>query len=414
MRKILLSILFFAAGPVCAMGWGADDADLASPVAVKEIEGRLAREGRLENNIRVFPAQQTASAAVARPAGEELKSISGLFELTNAKGELFAARFAKVFLVGSNGVLAESGVDAQGGWSVAPPANYTGTAVIRLSLDNNFWKFSSRSGESYQWEGLTAALPLETGLDAGTFRLNPESANGQAGYIHLSFLEALALFEKNEIGIDWWQRVGVVWPGSGDYYQPWSHSVNLTNAKAWDVNLHELGHSIVYAATNSRPGGGQHKIDECYNADLAWSEGFPTFFAAAAHLDPGDPDAKFEYLVPRRAPIRLENVPEDVCPGDTNEWRVAAALWDIADVHEDGADRLGIGFARLWNSLAAKDIVGLKGAWELIKAGLMPEETIIAEAVLKQNTIDYSSALAKRQARKNLGDIFSIADWDGK
>ncbi|MFP5501741.1 MAG: hypothetical protein ACLGIN_04575, partial [Candidatus Sericytochromatia bacterium] len=98
-------------------------------------------------------------------------------------------------------------------------------------------------------------------------------------------------------------------------------------------------------------GGGPHKIDECYSGGLAWSEGFASFFSAVISIRRDDPDAKFEYMVPRRKPIRIENVPDDVCEGYTNEWRVSSALWDLYDTNEDGTDRVALSFKTIWGAL---------------------------------------------------------------
>jgi hypothetical protein len=56
-------------------------------------------------------------------------------------------------------------------------------------------------------------------------------------------------------------------------------------------------------------------------------------------------------MVPRRAPIRVENVPDDVCRGDANEWRVAAALWDVHDTHADGGDTAAVDFVTMWTAM---------------------------------------------------------------
>ena len=75
---------------------------------------------------------------------------------------------------------------------------------------------------------------------------------------------------------------------------------------------HEIGHAIYDQADIGVSGGGRHRIDECYTNALALSEGWATFFAGWLNLRLNDQDARFEFLVPRRAPIRLENIPSDL------------------------------------------------------------------------------------------------------
>ncbi|MBI4422887.1 MAG: hypothetical protein HY554_04135, partial [Elusimicrobia bacterium] len=152
--------------------------------------------------------------------------------------------------------------------------------------------------------------------------------------------------------------------------------------------LHELGHAVMHAAMRAAGAGGPHKIDDCYGPALAWSEGWATFFAAAVHLEPSDPDARFEFLVPRRAPIRLENVPEDVCRGQANEWRVAAALWDLYDSHPDGADASSLPLGRLWTAWEGQRMGSLADYLKRLAPKLSPSERAAADASLRQNTMD--------------------------
>jgi hypothetical protein len=150
-----------------------------------------------------------------------------------------------------------------------------------------------------------------------------------------------------EVGLRFWKKsIKFKWPSNGDYYS--GNTVNLTEGYQWDVVSHELGHAIYDQADIGLFGGGEHLIDRCYTPELTLSEGWASFFAAWLMLDLADPSAKFEYLVPRRAPIGVEIVPADVCGKSTNEWRVMAFLWDLIDTHDDG-ETYQIPFAKLWN-----------------------------------------------------------------
>lgn len=138
-----------------------------------------------------------------------------------------------------------------------------------------------------------------------------------------------------ELGIEdvWNRKLTFKWPSNGDYYQ-WG-TVNITKGYYWDVVGHELGHAIYDMANIGVFGGGAHRIDECYTHALALSEGWASFFAAWLKVNLDDSDAKFEYMVKRRAPIQFENIPRDVCAGEKNEWRVTGFLWDLIDTHND-------------------------------------------------------------------------------
>jgi hypothetical protein len=240
------------------------------------------------------------------------------------------------------------------------------------------------TGRTYEWE----AGPFAAGTDAGPLSPVPGSENAKLGVLHLTYLDALD-FLAREATDGWWKKpLTVVWPGGADYFEPGAWTLHLTDASAWDVVLHELGHAVMDGAMDARTSGGSHKIDECYSAGLAWSEGWATFFAGAVRLSPDDPDAKFEFLVPRRAPIRLENVPADVCRGPHNEWRVAAGLWDIYDRHPDEGDAAVLPFRTLWTGVTGGVTRSVGDAWTLTASRLDPlarragEDAMIANSLL--------------------------------
>jgi hypothetical protein len=190
-------------------------------------------------------------------------------------------------------------------------------------------------------------LNLKCGV-AQTMVFEEESEAGQAIAIWQTLVRAERRL-SDSVGLSFWKRqIGMIWPGKGDYYS--GDVVNLTRGHYWDVVAHELGHAIYDQAGIGAFGGGQHYIDQCYSGALALSEGWASFFSAWLNLDLSDPDAKFEYMVKRRAPIRFENVPADVCGKSTNEWRVIGFFWDLVDTHDDG-ESASEAFSRLWKDL---------------------------------------------------------------
>ncbi|NDG85713.1 MAG: hypothetical protein EBX52_11850, partial [Proteobacteria bacterium] len=107
---------------------------------------------------------------------------------------------------------------------------------------------------------------------------------------------------REAVGLGFWKRqIELIWPGKGDYYT--GDTVNLTAGHHWDVVSHEFGHAIYDQAGIGVFGGGQHYIDQCYSDAMAISEGWASFFAGWLNLELSDPDAKFEYMVPRRARV---------------------------------------------------------------------------------------------------------------
>jgi hypothetical protein len=149
-----------------------------------------------------------------------------------------------------------------------------------------------------------------------------------------------------EVGIDFWKyRVDFMWPEKGDYFD--GARVHLTLGHQWDVVSHEMGHAIYHQAKIGQMGGGEHYIDRCYEDTIAFSEGWASFYAAWLNFDLKATDPGFEYMVPRRAPIKVENIPADVCGQPTNEWRVTGFLWDLIDQHSD-TDTHSQSFSELW------------------------------------------------------------------
>jgi hypothetical protein len=287
-----------------------------------------------------------------------------------------------------------------------------GTTIIELAIqrpDGTFWPIDGLSlslsvdgiptGATHTWNGGYVHLNCTEGqIVTGVARLSHEkfrikqsrgeyslnigahcglhnrfvflsdSPAGQAmGIWRIAFGAVYKLSQT--VGLDFWRRTTTInWPGSADFYR-WG-SVHLTRGDHWDVVGHELGHAIYDMADIGRFGGGQHYIDRCYSGSLALSEGWASYFSAWLSVALDDSDAKFEFMVPRRAPVRFENVPEDVCRGPNNEWRVNAYFWDIIDWHNDN-EEMNDTFARVWTALLGTNSVDVGQAHlKLIQSGL--------------------------------------------
>ena len=347
-----------------------DDSDLSNPAAAAKSLERLEQEARAEPDAWVFPVQSAQSATVAKTVLAKTGKLS------------------RVKLDGG----AWTSADAEGRIELPISA---GAHTLRISLDNAFWNFKGKNDKSYEWE--LAFTAGEGGVDLGEVSPKPGSESASVALLHRTFLEAKD-FLGREGDHDWWTRsLRVNWPSNSDHFSPWAFSIDLSNAQAWDVVLHELGHAVMHGSMQARSAGGSHKIDECYSEALAWSEGWASYFAASVRLSRDAADARFEYLVPRRAPIRLENVPADVCNGPKNEWRVAAGLWDLLDRHPDGGDAVALSFAETWKPLRGKAMGSVGEAWALMSTGLTPEQKAAGNAALIHNTVHASApAIALR------------------
>ena len=359
-----------------------DDSDFSKPAVSAQSAAGLALEGRVEGRKRVFALESSGSSGVStKSAG----AITGRLMFLDRSGAAHPARLAKVRI--GDGAWSQVGDD--GKFSLSAPA---GTFAVRVSLDGPRWNFRSDNGDAYEWE----SAPIASGADAGVLSPVAGSENAKLAVLHLTYLEAID-FLTREATIDWWKDpLTVVWPGGSDYFSPGEWTLHLTDPMAWDVVLHELGHAVMNGAMVTHTSGGSHKIDECYSEGLAWSEGWASFFAAAVRLSPDDADAKFEFMVPRRAPIRVENVPGDVCQGPASEWRVFAGFWDLYDRHEDGLDRVALGFGPIWKGVTSGESSSVLDAYALIAAGLDPATRKLADDAMIQNTLLPARVVAPR------------------
>jgi hypothetical protein len=232
---------------------------------------------------------------------------------------------------------------------------------VTATLSNQYFLISNGNG--------TYKLTAKATCGAQTKLLFKQDSNGgqalgiwQIGYKAVTKLKAA-------LGLDFWrEQLPFIWPGAGDYYS--DNEVNITRGDQWDVVGHELGHAVYDMGQIGVFGGGQHKIDECYSTALALSEGWASYFSAWLSIDPSDEDAKFEFVVPRRAPIRIETIPGDVCKGQNNEWRATGFFWDLVDLHDDG-ETANQSFAALWNALKGTKVRSIgDAAKRLEKAGI--------------------------------------------
>ena len=102
------------------------------------------------------------------------------------------------------------------------------------------------------------------------------------------------------------------------------------------VVQHEIAHSIdsYYRNGNMPPGsGGGHSLWNCYNNGLALTEGFGNFISHWVQLASNATNTTLPAYN-----MNIETLPAAVCDGQTNEMQVAAALWDMYDLWNDGPD----------------------------------------------------------------------------
>ncbi|MBM3270581.1 MAG: hypothetical protein FJZ01_23345 [Candidatus Sericytochromatia bacterium] len=373
------------------------DEDIMSGLATfADTRSRLAREAVARGARLTFRTATRSRGSVPMPEGGDTVPVTGQLVAQNLAGNQAGVANATVEIKGKGGqTVATTTTGPDGAWQVALDTKYQRIALtVHYVLANKLWKIGD-----YDWKG--PEFTAGTGVDVGQSVMDPKEANGQAALIQEVFNRYVTFFTASGVNLEFWDSaIEVSWPSGGDYYS-WG-TVNLTAAQQWDVNAHEIGHAISDIGINMRFGGGQHYIDKCYDETLAWSEGVATFLGLAVSTTPDDPDAKFQFMVKRRAPLRYENVPGDkdpdhpdappVCAGPTNEWRAGAAMWDLYDTHADGTDGTGVAFGTIWGAIAKGNgkpaISSVKHAFKYVREKVDPETAAKFPATAKQNTID--------------------------
>ncbi|MDX1972080.1 MAG: hypothetical protein SFY68_06065 [Candidatus Sumerlaeia bacterium] len=121
-----------------------------------------------------------------------------------------------------------------------------------------------------------------------------------------------------------------------------------------DVILHEYGHMLSQRISYDKTPGGDHSWYGEFTPELAWSEGWATFFSGIVR------NSRF-YVDHKSGPAFITNreVPNVGKPGDDSEGAVCGALWDIWDSSNDSPDSMSGGIQKIWtvftNDFDSKD-----------------------------------------------------------
>jgi hypothetical protein len=243
--------------------------------------------------------------------------------------------------------------------------------------------------------------------------------------------------------VDFWRSSGgsfseeteIHWEeGYGDdksYYDSFWSEITIADDPSdpdqWDepIFVHEWGHfADDYHSCDDSPGG-DHAPGQIIDPELAWGEGYPTYFSSAMRDTYGFPYANW------MVDINGSGVPgnqydlEDInYPVSTqNQGSISAALWDLYDDDLDGQDVVEIGHPTIQAVYLSSEFNDAAyGFWDdtcdfdTYMAGWVdvgaPTDYQTA-AVVKENTgysLPPGSAIAESQAGITSGTEFSPAD----
>jgi hypothetical protein len=217
---------------------------------------------------------------------------------------------------------------------------------IRLKLHNSAFSVHDSDGDEYQW-----VTPVHDDLDEGTvldFGTLIPSTNNEAcqvfNFINRGYTHIVGMGHKDP------GYVETRFPGSGTF---WSSSSERIQIEADyhdgpDVVLHEYGHALMYYAFGGMdlpgPGGSHSFTDNPQDRGLAWSEGWATGFMLSVLPDgiynwhEGDTEAAGEWpdsSVQNDYGFNIEACNLANRTGELSEARVAAAISDFFDAHDD-------------------------------------------------------------------------------
>lgn len=279
-------------------------------------------------------------------------------------------------------------VKSDGNWTIDLAVSAIPGFPVHLEFQpaNRFVQIQDANGVVYTWSGKVNLAPPVTNIG---LRIADLTKNGDAPGIQALYTGTTAVwrkFKKHGMNALRDEPIEITYPntlatgkcqtpdGMGGVI-PWSCSY-FADGKIWmiaahanaDVGQHEVGHSIhTFHWNGDSPAGAgiPHNAKVCYNPGLALSEGFASFVSYWTQFD--------RTVMNPQTPFRgwtLESLAADFCKGASNEAWVAAALWDMYDVPNDGVSPI----ADTWyfNNPAAPIIIVLGNAGLDSMAQYMP------------------------------------------
>jgi len=180
------------------------------------------------------------------------------------------------------------------------------------------------------------------------------------------------------------------WP-YGNWPQYWTNgTIDLPDWACWwpDTILHEYGHHVMNSLYGFIPPSMlQHYINLRSNSTTAWAEGWANFFPLAV-FNKGNLvlgiNATTGKSIDLEAPTWYTSGWDN---GDEVEGRVAGALLDIYDSHNDGYDTFSDGFTHIWNIMHTTPCNTFQEFWQAWNTSGYPKQPALM--AIFQNTVDY-------------------------
>ncbi|WIN00493.1 GDSL-type esterase/lipase family protein [Actinoplanes oblitus] len=374
--------------------------------------------------------QVAGSVGTIRQSLAETTTVTGSASYRDADDKVHPVRGGLVELVDTAGLTWASAYTRDAGtFTISTATAAGGSYRVRLSTKGTFGWVSAGGGDAtYNAFSAVQTLPAGGTWDGVTIALTRDPLAGRA-FALFDALRSVGGFYQSIRGSSWQTALRVDYPSGDEGSHAGGGTIHTSGGLTmcdgalcsedgfdWDVLAHESGHIVAdQAGLNGPADSGHHSScvqawgsdggtgtgirDKQAGIQLAWSEGWATFYGLKA-LAAGVPNIRNAGGVtydddsgpPANTSDQSYSLEEnsDSCGvrGDDNERAVMRALWDFSDSGEDAlgggeTDTVSWTFADILGKLDAANAVTFSAAWTALSAGRGFSELETAKRILE-------------------------------
>lgn len=363
-------------------------------------------------------------------------NVSGRITYKDSAGAEHPVRYAKVQVHDIDGgfetIMGQGFTSANGTYSIMASGGDTSTGpdiqvvvwawltnsvIARIGPDeNHIYRLESSVHNDYTSPTLQVSMTTQTPV--------PGSATDDDNARIFSVLDALlqvALEAYCLRGRTLMPEITVLWPAAGSFYNGLIN-IRRSDSLDWDVIFHEYGHYLgrVGGATNFHtPAGGAHDGGSTIpdhgkekGVRMAWNEGWATFFAIAAQVEPSCTEFGIKLpAVPNAGDISYHdtentNIVDNLettgdgpitglSEGYASELSIMAALFDLTDPWSDSSsdgdakDSINVKPAMIWDLVNSADLSDVGKFYNFLMGSYMDKRAIqfVISQIFSMNNI---------------------------
>lgn len=327
-------------------------------------------------------------------------TVSGRFYYFDARGQLTPGKYVTVYLfdqddLSDDDYLGVTITDKNGYWQIRDISNYDGFqgtldiyTVFTTSTDKR--RVENYDDQAYEWKSNVTKDVPDGNVDLGRFEVRKGNQHEGALWIFQVLRDGWAYVSRyNDPGkctVEWeyLRDVGAEYVLGEDIH------LRSSDRSFPDVILHEVAHNYMWNIYGewfpNTHCPSPHYLGQASHVNCAWTEGWASFFPLAVY-DDGTANAAIFNL--GYSQVNMESPDAAWDRGDEVEGRVTAALWDIYDKFDDGADQHGYGFDEIWDVIYNQNDNRFSEFWSAWKTRGHAKHHAVAS--IYQNTIDYNT-----------------------